>query len=356
MYKTKEFELIIAIISCSLTFTVILSFAIFPKMWSKIFMRIILYAAISVFIANATVLSTDPEEYYLCYFQGFFQQFFYPASWLWTTILSYLIYCLVMNGKVEMEELKMHLICWGIPLCSTLLPLTTSTYQRGNDDDGFCWLLERNHSLRQWNTFWEVLTFGCIAFVCTACMVYWGVLMYHKVHSDASQCSPAVINAMRTLFIYPIIIVMFWMPQALLNTFDPDLPAKSRKVVGVNSLAILQGGVSAIAFFYNSKETRSNWVNLFITIFPFCAKFCASSKAAKNTTDENNPGLSRATIVYTVDEDFEGDDYYTGKSESAADSNSRPTDLSAVISPLSDLTISTYGGQSVDWKDGNDQL
>jgi len=260
-----------------------------------------------------------------------------------------------MNGKVEMEELKMHLICWGIPLCSTLLPLTTSTYQRGNDDDGFCWLLERNHSLRQWNEFWEVLTFGCIAFVCTACMVYWGVLMYMKVNSDASQCSPAVINAMRTLFIYPIIIVMFWMPQALLNTFDPDLPAKSRKVVGVNSLAILQGGVSAIAFFYNSKETRSNWVNLFITVFPFCAKYCASSKAAKPTADDNNQGQSRATIVYAVDEDFEGDDYYTGKSESAVDSSSRPTDLSAVISPLSDLTVSTYGGHS-DWKDGNDQL
>lgn len=343
MHRSKEFEFIITFISCTLTFLVILSFAIFPKMWSKIFMRIILYAAISIFIANATVFSDNPSDYYLCYFQGMFQQFFYPASWLWTTVLSYLIYCLVMHGKVEMEELKMHLICWGIPLFTTLLPLSTSTY--GNDDDGVCWLVQRSSdNLRDWTTFWQILTFGVIAFVCTICMVYWGVRMYHKVHSDPAQCSPAVLNAMRTLFIYPIIIVVCWMPQALLNTFDPDLPADSNKQVGVNSLAILQGGISAIAFFYNSKETRSNWTNLCITLFPCCAKCLAAPKAAKKAEEHNAHGQGRATIVYSVDEDFEGDEYYTGKSESAMDSAARPTDLSTTLSPLSDLTISTYGG------------
>jgi hypothetical protein len=171
-------------------------------------------------------------------------------------------------------------------------------------------------------------------------MIYWGLMMYRKLQIDKSQCSPAVLNAMKTLFIYPIIIVVCWLPQALLNTFSPDLPADSKEVVGVNSLAILQGGVSAIAFFYNSKETRSNWMNLFITVFPHCAKFLAPS--AKNVA-EDNP--SRKTIVYSVDEDFEGDDFtYGQKSESGVTSDSRPQ--SVVVSPLSDLTVSTYGGRA----------
>ena len=321
----KIVEFYITLISCTLTFGVILSFCVFPKMWNKIFMRIIFYAAISIFIANATVFSNSPDDYYLCYFQGVFQQFFYPASWIWTTILSYLIYCLVMFGKIEMEELKMHMIGWGIPLLTTLLPLTTSTYKRGEDDDGFCWIESRGDIYNRWTLFWQGLTFAGIAFACAACMVYWGGRMYYKVRIEKTECSPAVRDAMNTLFIYPIIIVLCWLPEALQAVAYPGTPANSPWIIGVTSVAIFQGGCSAIAFFCTSKETRLNWLNLCITLFPFCARhLTAHAKTTEVAPD-------RPTLAYGAYDDFEDDEVYTGKSESAASGTAQ---VQVTMSPM----------------------
>lgn len=298
-------------------------------------MRIIFYTAVSIFIANCTVFSNSPDDYYLCYFQGVFQQFFYPASWIWTTILSYLIYCLVMFGKIEMEELSMHLIGWGIPFLTTVLPLTTSTYSKG-DDDGFCWI-EARDGLNDWTTFWQVLTFGCIAFTCTVCMVYWGALMFRKIKIEKSECSPAVINAMNTLFIYPVIIVVCWLPEAIQATFSPGYSAGSHVVVGVNSFAIAQGGVSAIAFFVNSKETRYNWINLAAKVCPICAQFITPQ------TQQTEVAPDRPTLFYAGDEeDFEEDSVY--KSESLPSGQSRISMTSfgeqPTVSPLSGMGAS----------------
>lgn len=325
----KEFEFIVTFISCTLTFGVILSFCVFPKMWSKIFMRIIFYAALSIFIANATVFSNSPDDYYLCYFQGVFQQFFYPASWIWTTILAYLIYCLVMFGKIEMEELKMHLFGWGIPFLTTLLPLTTSTYKRGSDDDGFCWIETRADVHDDgWTEFWQGSTFAGIAFACTLCMAYYGFAVYKKIQIQKTQCSPAVINAMNTLFIYPVIIVACWLPSALQALCYPGYSAHSHIIIGVNSLAISQGGFSAIAFFVNSKETRSNWLNLTLTLFPFCARFLLPTQAHVTEVAPDRP-----TLAY-LGEDFEDDDVYSGKSESAPSGVAR---MSTTVSPMGGL-------------------
>lgn len=320
-------------------------------------MRIIFYAALSIFIANATVFSNSPDDYYLCYFQGVFQQFFYPASWIWTTILSYLIYSLVMFGKIEMEELKMHFFGWGIPLFTTLIPLSTSTYKREEDDDGFCWLESRGDRYDEWTMFWKGSTFAGIAFACILCMCYWGARMYVKLRIEKLECSPAVVNAMNTLFIYPFIIVFCWMPEAMQNVIYPNLSAHSNLVVGVTSLAIAQGGFSAIAFFVNSKETRSNWMNLAITLFPVCAPLLASGNHSNNrprTTDATP--ADRATLAYMSnddeDEDFESDDVYTGKSESNA------SGVAARLSASMGLgtTLSPMGGASAGGLHGDETL
>jgi hypothetical protein len=304
----KHAEFVIAIFSCILTFGVILSFCIFPKMWNKIFMRIIFYAAVSVFIANATFFSQTPTDRDLCFFQGFFQQLFYPASWIWTTILAYLIYSLVLHGKIEMEELMMHAYGWGIPILATLLPLTTSTYRRDQDDDGICWLQPTQSRFSEWNLFWQVLTFTVIGCTCCFIMAYFGCVMFYKIRIQKVQCSPSVVNAMNTLFIYPIIIVFCWLPVALQAAIYPGYAANSNIIVGVTSLSILQGGLSALAFFVNSKETRNNWLNLFAKLFPFCAGFLLAKKP------KEAEAVSRPTISYATEdeEDFADDEEYTG--------------------------------------------
>jgi hypothetical protein len=79
--------------------------------------------------------------------QGIAQQF-YPASSMWTVMLTYSLYSLVIYGKIVMTEWQMHLIVWGILTLIIVLPFSTSTYGTEADDNFFCWILSKRQSTK----------------------------------------------------------------------------------------------------------------------------------------------------------------------------------------------------------------
>ncbi len=99
-----------ALFSCFLSFLVIITYLIFPRLKSKLFMKIITCISLSDCFANASELNGLPHTRAFCVMQGIVMQFFYSASWIWTAILTYLLYSLVANGKISLPEWKMHAI------------------------------------------------------------------------------------------------------------------------------------------------------------------------------------------------------------------------------------------------------
>lgn len=63
-------------------------------------------------------------------------------SWMWTTMLTYQLYTVFMYGSLGITaEWHMHLICWPIPIISTLLPLSTNYIGRDDDSNlGWCYI------------------------------------------------------------------------------------------------------------------------------------------------------------------------------------------------------------------------
>ncbi|KAJ1440513.1 hypothetical protein B484DRAFT_443433 [Ochromonadaceae sp. CCMP2298] len=258
----KDAELYITIVSTSASFVVLLSFLLFRSLWRSVFMRTIFFISFCDTIANCTVFFGSPGDGVMCSVQGLVQQFFYPASWFWTCMLSFLIYSLVTHGKIAMSQLQMHLICWTIPLFLTLLPLTTSDYGQAPEDDDFCWIQPRGGGRSEnMAIFWQILTFDAVIFGTGMLMFYWGVLVYLKVRANTGT-TPAVRNAMNMLFLYPVIIMVCWIPNALQTNIDPDRAANSTTVVSINCISIMQGALTACVFFGNSREARNNWVRL----------------------------------------------------------------------------------------------
>ena len=284
----KRAEFFCALVSCTSSAGVLLTFCCFPKLWNKLFMQIILYISLCDFIANATVFSGTPSDNELCFFQGLLQQFFYPASWLWTTLLTYLLYSLVIDGKISLKKWHMHLICWGLPLLGAVLPLTTDTYRSLPEDDDFCEINPRdahNSTSRQVNTFWQILTFEIPILLCSALMVLWGVLMYRKMHpaeKDGATAAPnpAVVTALRAMIAYPLILMVCWLPNALqINIAGSDGDADTTPLVVINSLSIMQGLFTSTAFFYNSREARNSWYALLL----YCGLICLVSSVNEET-------------------------------------------------------------------------
>jgi hypothetical protein len=287
----------------------------FSRLRNKLFMKLITLISFSDFIANIAMIGGVPGQHDLCVLQGLAQQFFYPASWIWTVILTYLLYSLVVYGKISLPEWKMHLITWGLCLTITLLPLTTSTYG-GKGDDHWCWLQtsKRHHSGgRSSRNIWVYLTFDCVIFGCFFLMILWAVLIYHKLRIQQIPATKTVISALRALLQYPAVFFFTWFPLAiLLGGFAVHDDLSSTPMIVCDALSIWQGGFTAIVFFYNSQESRTLWYNFFMN--RCCCCCCGGGGGSIGFAEQD---IEKARLTYAnndhFEEDFESDDAYYGR-------------------------------------------
>ncbi len=326
------------ILSCFLSLLVLITYCLFPRLQGKLFMKLITLISLCDFIANLSVIGGVPSDHDLCALQGIIQQFFYPASWIWTVIMTYLLYSLVIYGKISMAEWQMHAISWGIPLVCTVLPLTTSTYGVQANDDDWCWLQPRSLSNRsqQLSDFWEYLTFDCIIFGSFFLMTLWGILIFHRLRIQQIPATKTIRSTLRALLAYPIILFITWFPNAIVLISGVETAAGSPRMIVINSLSIWQGGFTAITFFINSQESRAHWIYLFKMLFGCCRS--KGSNSTRDSVSDGSGGLSgflsklrvvdsRSSTADTIIEDFESDDAYYGRDNSMTEEGSRESSI-----------------------------
>ncbi len=314
-----------ALFSCFLSLLVVITYLIFPQLKSKVFMKIITLISLCDCIANASELNGIPNTREFCVIQGVVMQFFYPASWIWTVILTYLLYSLVIDGKISMPEWKMHAIAWGLSTLITVLPLTTSTYGKQDGDNYWCFIQPSKRVPGTAATeFWQYLMFDALIFVCFLLMLSWGILIYYKLGVQEITASKIVLNAVRTLFIYPWILFFTWFPNVLLFTLYPSYPQDSDAWLVVQSLSIWQGGLTAMVFFYNSRESRMLWYGL---LTKCCGRKVDSTLTERMTSD-------RITGTTTEDMDFESDDAYYGRTDDNSEPSRQQSDVFTNNNPM----------------------
>lgn len=256
---------ICAVISCFLSFCVLLTFLSFKKMRSRIFMKVIFHISLCDFIANATIFSDNPEGT-LCFLQGILQQIFYFASWVWTVLLAYLLFSLVYYGRIKITLLQMYIIGYSIPIIAGVLPLSTDTYDSNPTDDDWCWINPADGASTTSAIIWQIFIFHVPIFSCVLIMTYWGLLIYWKVYIKKVYVHETVKSALGSLFMYPVLVAICWIPNVIQTITAPHSPASSPYTQTVNCLSILHGGFTAIVFFSKSRESRYNWLLLFTTV------------------------------------------------------------------------------------------
>lgn len=270
------------------------------------FTRVIFYISLTSFVANATVFSKTSGNFYLCYFQGMLQQFFYPSSWIWTTLLTYLLYSLVVLGRIDITWSTMHAASWLIPVVLTFLPLATDTYGSWGDDD-WCSLRpgHMTHNGRSLNEFWRFVTFTAVIFVCFFLMMYYGYLIYRHIYIDKHVPSEKVMFALNLLIYYPISLFITWFPNAVLDACsDANMNEDGPVMVIVNTLSIWQGGCIAIIFFVKSREARHHWKVLgsYLT-YEVCGLPLMAFPSSTATGDGPGEPVRESEDIYRMTED-----------------------------------------------------
>jgi hypothetical protein len=347
-----------ALISCFLSLTVVITYLLFPRLQGKLFMKIITTISLCDCIANASELLGQPGNDDLCATQAVLQQFFYPASWLWTVILTYLLYSLVAHGKISLAEWKMHLIVWGICIAITVLPLTTSTYGRHANDDNWCWIQVSSHRRGGFPAVvvWDYLTFDCVIYGCFFLMALWSILIFYKLSIQQIVPTETVTSALRTLILYPLVFFVCWFPNTTVLTSGLDAPLGSPRMVLIYCLSTWHGGLTAIIYFSNSSQSRSLWAQ-FLSKHCCCLSYFVGATAATEekpslsvrwTVPGASPGVANPPSdppIISPAEDFESDDAYYGRSTvnpilptNSLMSSTRPDSIIA----LSDLNGSMY--------------
>ena len=253
-----------AVCSSSIIFTGLL----FPDMRKRLFMKIVMYIAICSTIANATSAFglIHNEKSPLCTTQSFITMWLYKSTWLWTTALSYHLFCIVFYGHYNPRPILINCICWILPLVVSLLPLSTNAY--GRDDDsgsniyGWCFIKGNGKT----GPIWSLLTFNIFQFVCIILVGYYLFRITVRYGSMNIRTDyPEIYKIVISMALYPAGFFITWTPNLIfsiiLNFGGASRSSEMTNTI-FNALCILatqSGTFLTVAFFWNCPEARRRW-------------------------------------------------------------------------------------------------
>ena len=128
-------------IGCGL---IVLTYLLFPNLRKLRYIELVFYVAVNDLMASiGMALGPSENGSPECWYQGMSSTGNYLSSVFWTALITYQVYEVVVNeGKVVKSLYYAHIICWGLPILLTLLPLTTNTYSNPDDENTWCFVGE----------------------------------------------------------------------------------------------------------------------------------------------------------------------------------------------------------------------
>ena len=254
-----EIAQILSAISITLSSAVVLTAFIFPRMsrW-KIFMPIVTVISFCDICGNLPYLmgicpSTGQP---MCAFQGFLNLYFYPVSWLYSTLLMHILRQLFLFGTISGPQYFAHMFCCITPLVFTLLMLTTNTYGQSGLPTCICTIGGVNQLDGK---IWHAVTYYGLLLCCCGIMLWCFVEIRHVI------LIPQFYRVGIILIQYPLAMIVLWFPYAITNLLVAVVadPIQFYEVFYVTQgMKIMHGGVTAIIFFANSAEARQRWYQL----------------------------------------------------------------------------------------------
>ena len=129
-FGLSPYNLIIpGILSSVASLAVCVTTLVFPELRNLRYIELVCYVSVNELLASiGAAIGPTQNGSFACWFQGITTNANYLSATLWATLITYQIWLVVYRQTVIKDLTFAHIICWGIPLLVSLLPLSTSTY------------------------------------------------------------------------------------------------------------------------------------------------------------------------------------------------------------------------------------
>lgn len=280
------------------SFMVLLTFFLFPSMVKgKHFMEIIRIISMCDLISSSFFALGFPEGL-LCSFQGAITEFFFVASWIFTSFLSYNLYYLVYYNKLRFSVLKINIFVWSICLIKFALPFSTgNSYGLDDENEGnsTCGIKNNNHF--DTGNLWIFVSLFLPLLTTVGIMSYCAIKIYSR-HQSNFKDYPVIKKAVTLISLYPIVIVLSWIPIIIfvvLAATGADVTTDFFHFGLIISFSVggLYGFFLCIIFFSKSKEARQRWKKLIYNDYKV----------------DRNSAKFDLTSVDDIEDDFACDEY-----------------------------------------------
>jgi hypothetical protein len=329
-------ETIPGIISAIASFAVCLTVVLFPHLRCLRYIELVFYVSINDLIASIAIsLGGTKDGSAACWFQGLATNYNYLSAIMWSTVITYQVWLIVCKKDVIKDLTGAHILCWGLPLVVTLLPLSTSTYANDDADAGWCFIANRSNSPSWSLLFWFIVAYYLWVWIAMLFNLFFVVAIVYKLYR--MQEIPQRVNAtIRKLLLYPIVISLCWGPVTVWDMYtqvnDVDYSPGWTYFDGVATIsAISQGFLFTFVFFGFNTTVRTAWKDLFVSMG------CAACAAAEAPPPQDDKSVSMVSVSM-------------GGSSSMVDDQSLPSNASSGIHQTTRRTSGFLGGGgAVSW-------
>nr|AAB25436.2 cAMP receptor subtype 2 [Dictyostelium discoideum] len=277
-----------SIIGCSL---VLIGFWRLKLLRNHITKIISLFCATSLFkdvISTIITLLYKPDQTesgFPCYLHAIVITFGSLALWLWTLMLSFSIYNLIVRREPEPERFEKFYfcLCYGLPLISTIVMLSTHIIQPVG---GWCWIGDNYDGYR------FGLFYGPFFFIWGTSAILVGLTSkytYSVIRSSVSDNKDKHMTYQFKLINYIVVFLVCWVfaiVNRILNGLNqfPTVPNVLHTYFSVS-----HGFYASITFIYNNPLMWRYFGAKFLLIFSKFGLFVQAQQRLELNKNNNNP-------------------------------------------------------------------
>lgn len=219
--------------------------------------EIVFYVAINELVASVgTVMGYLNNGTVGCWYQGVTSNYNYLSAAMWTTVISWQLMCIVNGGRKIDDFTWFHVVCWGFPVITTTLVLTTNTYGNAAGGSGWCFIGKRESSPSWGVEFWEIMSYYLWLWLCIVTITIFYIRIIMRVYAmGLNSTSKTTARNLKRFTVYPLILIVCWLVNTVQN-ISAQGGNNSRGFAAV--LPTLEGFLNFLAFYFTNRKIRKD--------------------------------------------------------------------------------------------------
>lgn len=282
-------ERITGALSAAGSFAVVITYLLFKPCKSLRYIELVFYMSLNLMIASIGIGIGATHSIGACWFQTISTNLNYLSAILWSNVMTIQVYLIVYHKRAlsKHDMNYAHAVCWGLPTLSTFLPLIFIKYGNNDDQDAWCFFVQKSDTSADGLLVSEIM--GFYLWLWLSIIVNFIIIVLIGLQLRRMAVVTEEIRAtLKKLLFYPVVLVLCWIGATIVDLSDVFSVYFS---YGVNYLTtvlcIIQGLLIGISFFVLNDNVRCYWLD-FIYYGTLDSESIAASERNTHSTKKSS--------------------------------------------------------------------